>query len=98
MTRPGRFDRKIKISLPDVFARVNIIKIHLRQKNHALSDYDISRVATFLDGCSGAEIENLVNQAALQTVRQARKDRVRNPCIRMPDFEKAVESFKRERI
>ena len=93
LTRPGRFDRNIKISLPDVFARVNILKIHLREKNHSLSDQDINKAATFLDGCSGAEIENLVNQAALQTVRQAKKDRNRDPCIGAPEFEKAIEVF-----
>ena len=98
LTRPGRFDRNIKISLPDVFARVNIIKIHLRKKTHTLTDQDINKVATFLDGCSGAEIENLVNQAALQTVRQAKRDRVRYPCIKMADFERAVQGFNRERM
>tara|TARA_B110000305_G_C19058553_1_gene456039 strand:+ start:246 stop:449 length:204 start_codon:yes stop_codon:yes gene_type:complete len=41
LTRPGRFDRKIEIALPDVFARVNILRIHLRQKNNALTDKDI---------------------------------------------------------
>lgn len=69
LTRPGRFDRKIEVELPDVFARRNILKIHLRQKNNELSDKDIVKAATYLDGCSGAEIENLVNLAALQAVR-----------------------------
>ena len=41
LTRPGRFDRKIEVSLPDVVARVNILRIHLRQKNNSLSDMDI---------------------------------------------------------
>ena len=65
LTRPGRFDRNIEVALPDVFARAKILTIHLRQKNNALSDKDIYKAATFLDGCSGAEIENLVNLAAL---------------------------------
>ena len=95
--RPGRFDRKIEIKLPDVRDRANILKIHLEFKTHDLKDMDMNKAATFLDGCSGADIENLVNLVALQTVRQARIQNNDNPCITVESLNLAVESFNTER-
>lgn len=65
LQRPGRFDRKIEIKLPGPVERAKIMRIHLRQKKNSLKDYDINKAATILDGCSGAEIENLINLVAL---------------------------------
>ena len=67
--RPGRFDRKIEIKLPDVAERSVILQIHFRDKTHNLQLLDFTKAATFLDGCSGAELENLVNLTALSTAR-----------------------------
>ena len=69
LIRPGRFDRKVEVKLPNALERANILKIHLKDKRHNLEQMTISKAATFLDGCSGAEIENLVNLVALQSVR-----------------------------
>ena len=69
MQRPGRFDHKIEIRLPSAPERADIIKIHLKNKKHNLQQLEISKAATELDGFSGAEIENVVNLAALETVK-----------------------------
>ena len=95
--RPGRFDRKIEIKLPDVRDRANILKIHLSTKTHSLPERAITKAATFLDGCSGADIENLVNLVALQTVRQARISNNMEPCITEDLLNGAVETFNTER-
>ena len=95
--RPGRFDRKIEIKLPDVRDRANILKIHLSSKTHSLPERAITKAATFLDGCSGADIENLVNLVALQTVRQARISNNLEPCITEDLLNGAVETFNTER-
>ena len=69
LLRPGRFDYKIKIELPDPVSRFQILKIHLKNKQHNLQNIDISRAATMMDGWNGAEIQNIVNLAALDVVR-----------------------------
>ena len=73
LQRPGRFDHKIEIQLPTAPERASIIKIHLKGKKHGLQQMEISKSATELDGFSGAEIENIVNLAALETVRSGKK-------------------------
>lgn len=72
LVRPGRFDHKIEMKLPTAPERAHILKIYLRNKTHNLSQMDISRAATLLDGFTGAELENLVNLAALEAVSSRR--------------------------
>jgi cell division protease FtsH len=68
LTRPGRFDRHVVVPLPDVRGRRAILQVHVR--NVVLgSDCDLARVAAQSDGCSGAELANIVNEAALLAVR-----------------------------
>lgn len=71
LTRPGRFDRQIYVHLPDVKGREDIIKVH--SKNKPLSpDVDIKRLARLTSGLAGADIENVLNEAALLTARDGR--------------------------
>lgn len=106
LIRPGRFDRKVEVKLPNALERKQILAIHLRNKNNSLNEMDIAKAATFLDGCSGAEIENLVNLIALQSVRKHKKSAVRNgpdgseasaPIINKNDLVDAVDVFMREK-
>ena len=69
LSRPGRFDRKIEIKLPTGHDRFQILKIHLKGKHHMLVEKDLSKAATKLNGFSGADIEALINQAALSAVK-----------------------------
>lgn len=71
LQRPGRFDQKIEIKLPNADDRREIFKIHLKNKQHQLQDKDIEQAASQTEGLSGAEIENIVNLAALQSVRKS---------------------------
>lgn len=71
LTRPGRFDRQIYVHLPDVKGREEIIKVH--SKNKPLSeDVDVKRIARLTSGLAGADIENVLNEAALLTARDGR--------------------------
>ncbi len=71
LTRPGRFDRQIYVRLPDVKGREEIIKVHA--KNKPLSDdVDFKRIARLTSGLAGADIENMLNEAALLTARDNR--------------------------
>jgi cell division protease FtsH len=74
LLRPGRFDRKVVLDLPDRKARVAILKIHTR-KVPTTDDVDLNRLAALTVGFSGADLENMVNEAALLTGR-AEKSRV----------------------
>ncbi len=65
--RPGRFDRKIVVSKPDVAARESILKLHSKNK-HLASDVDLKRVAQTTAGYTGADLENLMNEAAIKAV------------------------------
>ena len=71
LVRPGRFDRSIKVELPNPVERSKIFAIHLKDKAHNLDEQDIKKAAVYLDNCSGAEIENFVNLLALHAVRKA---------------------------
>ena len=82
LLRPGRFDRKVIIGLPDVKGREEILKIHARNKKLA-SNVKLADIARRTPGFSGADIENLLNEAALLT---ARADRTQ---IEMPDIDEA---------
>jgi cell division protease FtsH len=69
LLRPGRFDRKITLTLPDVHAREKILNIHIR-KVHIDKSVDLSKVAKISIGFSGADLANLVNEAAMHAARE----------------------------
>ena len=71
LTRPGRFDRQIYVHLPDVKGREEIIKVHAKNKKMA-DDVDFQRIARLTSGLAGADIENVLNEAALLTARDGR--------------------------
>ncbi len=70
LTRPGRFDRKIHIGLPDIKGRRDILKIHSKDKPLS-DDVDLEKIAYNTAGFSGAELENLLNESALVAARKA---------------------------
>jgi cell division protease FtsH len=70
--RPGRFDRKVAVGRPDVRGREEILKVHCRQKPLA-EDVDLARVARTTSGFTGADLENLMNEAAIVAARDNRK-------------------------
>ena len=72
LTRPGRFDRRVPVELPDLKGREDILKVHAR-KIKVAEDVDWSRVARMASGASGAELANIVNEAALRAVRDGRR-------------------------
>lgn len=84
LTRPGRFDRQVPVTLPDLQGRVAILKVHAAKIKTAPSiDYDkVSRMAS---GASGAELANIVNEAALRAVRDHR------PYATQEDMEESIE-------
>ena len=71
LTRPGRFDRQIYVHLPDVKGREEIIKVHARNKPLS-EDVDVKRIARLTSGLAGADIENVLNEAALLAARDGR--------------------------
>ncbi|MBQ8522237.1 MAG: ATP-dependent zinc metalloprotease FtsH [Clostridia bacterium] len=71
LTRPGRFDRQVYVNVPDVKGREEIIKIHSRNKPIS-DDVDIKRIARLTSGFAGADIENMLNEAALLAARDKR--------------------------
>jgi cell division protease FtsH len=84
LLRPGRFDRQITVDLPDVVGREEILHIHARPVTLAV-DADLEAVARITPGFSGADLENVVNQAALAAARDG-KD-----AVEMTDFDEAIE-------
>ncbi|MBW1648830.1 MAG: ATP-dependent zinc metalloprotease FtsH [Deltaproteobacteria bacterium] len=84
LLRPGRFDRQVLVDRPDKAGREAILKVHLRNIQ-AAEDLDVDRIAAMTSGMSGADLANLVNEAALLAARNNR-DRVG-----MTEFEEAVE-------
>ena len=70
--RPGRFDRKLAVGRPDVKGREDILKVHARNKPVG-DDVDLKRVAKTTAGFSGADLENLLNEAAILTAKEGRK-------------------------
>ena len=83
LLRPGRFDRQIYVGLPDIRGREEILKIHSRDK-HLADDVDLNSIAKGTPGFSGADLENLMNEAAILAVR--RKDRF----IMQDDIDEAI--------
>ena len=72
LTRPGRFDRRVPVELPDLDGREKILKVHAKKVKLA-EDVDFRTVARMASGASGAELANIVNEAALRAVRDGRK-------------------------
>ena len=72
LTRPGRFDRRVPVELPDLKGREAILRVHAR-KIKVEGDVDYNRIARMASGASGAELANIVNEAALRAVRNGRK-------------------------
>ena len=84
LTRPGRFDRRVPVELPDLKGREEILKVHA--KKVALSPgIDFTTVARMASGASGAELANIVNEAALRAVRAGRKS------VTQSDLEESIE-------
>ena len=84
LTRPGRFDRRVPVELPDLKGREAILKVHAK-KIKISEDVDFLKVARMASGASGAELANIVNEAALRAVRDGRKFAVQT------DFEESIE-------
>lgn len=72
LIRPGRFDRHIHIGLPDIEARISILKVHARNKIFS-SRVKIQKIAELTPGFSGAQLENVLNEAAILTIRKKKK-------------------------
>ena len=72
LTRPGRFDRRVPVELPDLQGRIDILKVHAK-KIKIGADVDFGKVARMAAGASGAELANIINEAALRAVRDGRK-------------------------
>ncbi|MBP5627455.1 ATP-dependent zinc metalloprotease FtsH [bacterium] len=92
LLRPGRFDRQVILDIPDLKGREAILKVHAKKVKMA-SDVDLSSVAKQTPGLSGAELENIVNEAAIWAARQNHEE------VTMADFEAARDKvcFGRER-
>ncbi len=84
LLRPGRFDRRIPVELPDLQGREAILKVHAKKVKIA-DNVDFSVIAKMAAGASGAELANMVNEAALRAVRAGRK------FVTQPDLEESVE-------
>ena len=72
LTRPGRFDRRVPVELPDLKGREEILKVHARKVKIA-DDVDFNKIARMASGASGAELANIINEAALRAVRDGRR-------------------------
>ncbi|WP_271629359.1 ATP-dependent zinc metalloprotease FtsH [Caldicellulosiruptor sp. DIB 104C] len=83
LLRPGRFDRQIVVNIPDAKAREEILKVHARNKPLG-SDVDLSQIAKITAGFTGADLENLLNEAALLAARKSKKQ------INMEEVQEAV--------
>ena len=84
LTRPGRFDRRVPVELPDLKGREEILKVHAKKVALA-PGIDFNTVARMASGASGAELANIVNEAALRAVRSGRKS------VTQADLEESIE-------
>ncbi|MBD9157415.1 MAG: ATP-dependent zinc metalloprotease FtsH, partial [Lachnospiraceae bacterium] len=84
LLRPGRFDRRVPVELPDLKGREDILKVHAK-KVHMSESVDFNAIARAAAGASGAELANIINEAALRAVRQNRK------FVTQSDLEESVE-------
>ena len=84
LTRPGRFDRRVPVELPDLKGREEILKVHAR-KVKTESGIDYGKIARMASGASGAELANIVNEAALRAIRDNRNS------VNQSDLEESIE-------
>ena len=84
LTRPGRFDRRVPVELPDLKGREEILKVHAKKIKIA-DDVDFKLIARMASGASGAELANIINEAALRAVRDKRK------FVNQSDLEESIE-------
>ena len=84
LTRPGRFDRRVPVELPDLQGREAILKVHAKKVKLA-EDVNFETIARMASGASGAELANIINEAALRAVRDGRK------CATQSDLEESIE-------
>ncbi|MBS6723093.1 MAG: ATP-dependent zinc metalloprotease FtsH [Clostridiales bacterium] len=84
LTRPGRFDRRIPVELPDLKGREAILKVHAKKVKMA-EDVDYNKIARMASGASGAELANIINEAALRAVRDNRR------YVTQEDLEESIE-------
>ena len=84
LTRPGRFDRRVPVELPDLKGREEILKVHAK-KTRLDEGVDFNKIARMASGASGAELANIVNEAALRAVRSGRK------LVTQSDLEESIE-------
>lgn len=84
LTRPGRFDRRVPVDLPDLKGREEILRVHAK-KVKASQNIDFGKIARMASGASGAELANIVNEAALRAVRNGRKT------VTQEDLEESIE-------
>ena len=84
LTRPGRFDRRVPVELPDLKGREDILRVHAKKIKHA-DDIDYEKIARMASGASGAELANIINEAALRAVRDKRAYATEN------DLEESIE-------
>ena len=85
LTRPGRFDRRVPVELPDLKGREDILKVHAKKIKLA-ENVDFGTVARMASGASGAELANIVNEAALRAVRDGRR------LVTQADLEESIET------
>ncbi len=84
LTRPGRFDRRVTVELPDLAGRETILKVHAKKIKMA-DDVDLHTIARMAAGASGAELANIINEAALRAVRNSRT------VVNEADLEESIE-------
>lgn len=84
LTRPGRFDRRVPVELPDLLGREEILKVHAK-KIKTVPGIDYNHIAKMASGASGAELANIVNEAALRAVRDGRS------AVNQADLEESIE-------
>ena len=84
LTRPGRFDRRVPVELPDLKGREEILKVHAK-KIKISENVDFNRVARMASGASGAELANIINEGALRAVRSGRR------FVEQADLEESIE-------
>ncbi len=84
LTRPGRFDRRVPVELPDLKGREAILRVHAKKVRLA-GDIDFTHIARMASGASGAELANIVNEAALRAVRDGRN------AVTQQDLEESIE-------
>mmetsp|Transcript_29860 Transcript_29860/g.90863 ORF Transcript_29860/g.90863 Transcript_29860/m.90863 type:complete len:160 (+) Transcript_29860:195-674(+) len=92
LTRPGRFDRVVPLPLPDSTGRFHILSVHCRKCPVAEPRETILRVATETEGLCGAELANLVNEAAIRATRRAAT------CVEAVDFASALADYRASRL